>query len=94
MRASHTNVRMVMELDNIETIKRAVEIDAGVSIVPRTTVLNEQKAGTVKVIKLDGEGFERPLGVLVKRGREKSQVMGKLIELLQSGIALPEPVTA
>lgn len=94
MRAAHTNVRMVMELDNIETIKRAVEIDAGVSIVPRTTVLNEQKAGTVKVIKLDGEGFDRPLGVLVKRGREKSQVMGKLIELLQSGIAAPEPVTA
>jgi DNA-binding transcriptional LysR family regulator len=94
LRASHTNVRMVMELDNIETIKRAVEIDAGVSVVPSATVLNEQHAGTVRVVRLEGEDFERPLGILLKRGRERSQVMGKLIELLQSGLPVQEPVTA
>ena len=31
-------VRPVMEFDNIETIKRAVEINAGVSILPRVTI--------------------------------------------------------
>ncbi|MBU1702206.1 MAG: LysR family transcriptional regulator [Candidatus Eisenbacteria bacterium] len=85
LRAAHVNVRMVMELDNIETIKRAVEIDAGVSIVPSATVQNEQKAKTLKVVRLEGDDFERPLGVLVKRGRERSQVIEKFISLLQSG---------
>ncbi len=31
----------VMEFDNIETVKRAVEIDAGISIVPRGTISQE-----------------------------------------------------
>ena len=34
-------VENVMEFDNIETVKRAVEIDAGVSVVPETTVRQE-----------------------------------------------------
>jgi DNA-binding transcriptional LysR family regulator len=94
LRPAHANVRMVMELDNIETIKRAVEIDAGVSIVPRATVGNEQRAGTLKVLELEGDDFVRPLGILVKRGRERSQVMGRLIDLLQSGRFAREPVRA
>ena len=28
-----------MEFDNVDTLKRAVEIDAGISIVPHYTVL-------------------------------------------------------
>src|SRR5207253_3145491 len=35
----HVEVRTVMEFDNIETVKRAVEIDAGISIVPQGTVV-------------------------------------------------------
>ncbi|MGH7954019.1 MAG: LysR family transcriptional regulator, partial [Limisphaerales bacterium] len=34
-------VRHVMEFDNVETVKRAVEIDAGISIVPLGTVGQE-----------------------------------------------------
>jgi DNA-binding transcriptional LysR family regulator len=83
LRAAHVSVRMVMEFDNVETIKRAVEIDAGISIVPRATVANEVKAGTLKAISLVGKGFRRPLGILVKKGRERSQVMERFIELLQ-----------
>ncbi|MBD3334854.1 MAG: LysR family transcriptional regulator [Candidatus Eisenbacteria bacterium] len=87
LRGAHVSLRMVMELDNIETIKRAAEIDAGISIVPSATVQNEMKAGTLKVVRLKGGDFERPLGILVKRGRERSQVMEKFIGLLQSGSA-------
>jgi LysR family transcriptional regulator, transcriptional activator of the cysJI operon len=34
-------VHNVMEFDNIETVKRAVEIEAGLSIVPQATVIQE-----------------------------------------------------
>ena len=40
-------VQVVMEFDNIETIKRAVEIDAGVALLPEPTVLREVAAGTL-----------------------------------------------
>jgi len=34
-------VQHVMEFDNVETVKRAVEIDAGIAIVPLATVVQE-----------------------------------------------------
>src|SRR5204862_2082439 len=34
-------INNVREFDNIETVKRSVEIDAGISIVPQTTVRQE-----------------------------------------------------
>ncbi|HWQ90851.1 MAG TPA: LysR family transcriptional regulator, partial [Clostridia bacterium] len=49
-------VRHVMEFDNIETVKRAVEIDAGVAIVPQGTVVQEVNKHTLAQIGLeDGE---------------------------------------
>ena len=35
------SVKHVMEFDNIETVKRAVEIDSGVAIVPQETARQE-----------------------------------------------------
>ena len=43
----------MMEFDNVETVKRAVEIDAGISIVPLSTVLQEVAKQTLAQIELD-----------------------------------------
>jgi DNA-binding transcriptional LysR family regulator len=51
--AAHgVEVKMVMEFDNIETIKRAIEIDAGVGILPEPTVLREVQAGSLVAVAL------------------------------------------
>ena len=47
-----------MEFDNIETIKRAVEIGLGCAIVPRLTVENEMARGSLKMIEFQ-EGRSR-----------------------------------
>src|SRR5476649_901953 len=41
LKESNVTVQHVMEFDNIETVKRAVEIDAGISVVPQGTILQE-----------------------------------------------------
>ncbi len=85
-------VEIVMEFDNIETIKRAVEIGAGMSIVPSMTVQSEIQTGALVAIELAGGDFRRPLGVISKKGKEKTQVMEKFIEVLLEGRApIPEP---
>ena len=76
------NVRPVMEFDNTETIKRAVEINAGISILPRTTILQELKSGTLKAIEFSNEKFVRPTGIIVRRNRLLSQAGRYFIELL------------
>ncbi len=76
-------IRPVMEFDNIETVKRAVEINSGVSILPRTALSQELAAGTIKAIEFSNERFVRPTGILVRKDRVTSQETRYLIELLR-----------
>jgi DNA-binding transcriptional LysR family regulator len=78
-----TVVRPVMEFDNIETVKRAVEIDSGISILPRTAIGQEVAAGTIKAIGFSNESFVRPTGIIVRKGKMLSQAGRYLIELLR-----------
>jgi DNA-binding transcriptional LysR family regulator len=76
-------VRPVMEFDNIETIKRAVEINAGVSIVPQTAILQEVSSGTIKAMSFSNENFVRPTGIIIRKGKILGQAGRYLIELLR-----------
>lgn len=77
------NIHPVMEFDNIETIKRAVEINIGVSILPTTTIIQEVTSGSIKAIKFSNENFIRPTGTIVRKGRPLSEGSQYLIELLR-----------
>jgi DNA-binding transcriptional LysR family regulator len=76
-------VRPVMEFDNIETIKRAVEINSGISILPQTAILQEAHSGTIKAIPFLNENFVRPTGIIVRKEKILSQAGRYLIELLR-----------
>jgi DNA-binding transcriptional LysR family regulator len=76
-------VRPVMEFDNIETIKRAIEIKAGISIMPKTAILQEVSSGTIKAIPFANENFIRPTGIIVRKGKILSQAGRYFIELLR-----------
>ena len=47
LRHHDVNVEVVLEFDNIENIKRAVEIPAGVSILPEPSLAREVRAGSL-----------------------------------------------
>lgn len=76
-------VQVVMEFDNIETIKRAIEIDAGIGLLPEPTVVREVQSGTLRAVPLDTDELVRPLGIIHRRGRELSSTAQRFIELLQ-----------
>ena len=74
---------VVMEFDNIETIKRAIEIDAGVALLPEPTVLREVAAGTLASVRIDDEELVRPLGIIHARGKPLAPTVRRFIELLR-----------
>jgi LysR family transcriptional regulator, transcriptional activator of the cysJI operon len=76
-------VRPVMEFDNVETVKKAVEINSGVSILPRPVVLQELAAGTIKALEFENEKFARPTGIIIRKDRILSHDAKYLIELLR-----------
>src|SRR4029453_6508853 len=59
-------VEVVMEFDNVETIKQAIGIAAGVSILPRPTVVMESGMRTLATVPLALSGLARPVGTLRK----------------------------
>jgi DNA-binding transcriptional LysR family regulator len=81
-RENHLQIDPVMEFDNIETVKRAVEIDHGIAIVPQATVVQEEAQGTLAVLRIKGGEFTRPLAILHRKGRVLTPAMKKFIETL------------
>jgi DNA-binding transcriptional LysR family regulator len=86
-RENRIEIEPVMEFDNIETVKRAVEIDAGVAVVPLATVLQEVKQGTLSAVHFKGREFTRPLAILHRKGRVLTPAMKKFIETLGSDLS-------
>jgi len=83
LRNSHVTVEYVAEYDNIETIKRAVEIGQGVAIVPLPAIRHEVEKGTIRIADLAEENLSRPLGIIHKRGRHLSPAAERFIEVVK-----------
>ncbi len=77
-------VKVALEFDNIETIKRAVEIGSGVSLLPEPTIERELSTGTLVKVQLIGRPLVRPLGIIQRRDRELSDTARRFVQLLQS----------
>jgi DNA-binding transcriptional LysR family regulator len=87
-------VNIVHEFDNIENVKRAVEIGLGVSLLPLDTLRRELEFGALRTARLSGVRFERPLGIVHKRHKHLSTAAEKFIELLTMDADRRESVAA
>jgi len=76
-------LRVQMAFDNIDTIKRAIEVNAGVSLLPEPTVRSELGAGTFVSVPVVGLDLVRPLGIIHRRGVELGKTARRFVELLQ-----------
>jgi DNA-binding transcriptional LysR family regulator len=83
LKDNNVQVQTVMEFDNIETVKRAVEIEAGISIVPQTTIAQEVSKQTLAELKIDGLELYRPLAAIYKKNRVLSPAMRQFLNILK-----------
>ena len=83
-RDNKLEITPVMEFDNIETVKRAVEIDHGIAIVPQATVQQELRQGTLAIVPFKGKEFTRPLAILHRKGRVLTPAMKNFIETVSA----------
>jgi len=79
-------IHPVMEFDNIETIKRAVEINSGVSILPRMTILQEISVGSLCGLPFSNEFFCRSTGIIIRKGKMLGQAGRYFIDLLRGQV--------
>ena len=77
-------ISIVMEFDNVETVKRALEINAGIAILPKNTVTNELDRNQLTTCKLDHGAHARPLAIIHKKNRMLTPALRSFVELMKN----------
>jgi DNA-binding transcriptional LysR family regulator len=76
-------IRRTMEFDNIETVKRAVEIEDGISIVPSATVDEERRLGNLVSVEIECADMWRPIGLVQQKTRGQTAATRAFVTMLK-----------
>jgi DNA-binding transcriptional LysR family regulator len=76
-------VDVAMEFDNVETIKQAIGIAAGISILPAPTVQKESEIKTLATVDLALPGLVRPVAIIHRRGRHLTAAVSRFVAQLR-----------
>ena len=83
LRQRGARVDGLMEFDNIETIKQAIALNSGVSILPKPSVTREIENGMMAAVPLDMPELVRPIGIIHRRQKLLTPTAAKFLEFLQ-----------
>jgi DNA-binding transcriptional LysR family regulator len=94
LREQGVKVEVALEFDNIENIKKAIAISAGVALLPEPTLRQEIQAGTLVAVPLEGCRMVRPLGILHRRHPRLSATAQQFMDLLRQPLQGEAPPRA
>jgi DNA-binding transcriptional LysR family regulator len=89
LRTHGVEVNTTMRFDNIQTIKEAVILGSGVSIVPARILHAELADGRLRAVPLAAPGLYRPLGIVHRKKKRFHRAAQAFLDLLQESPATP-----
>lgn len=75
-------MQIAAELDNIDSVKHAMEVNAAVAFLPEPTVQEEIQAGTVVALNCPWLNLSRPLGLIQRKNCTLGRTARGVIELI------------
>lgn len=85
------DVNIALEFDNIETIKRAIEINEGIGILPEPTVSWEIDSGLLARVPIEQPDMARPLGIVHRRDRKLGSIGEQFVQMLVADAGFCSP---
>jgi DNA-binding transcriptional LysR family regulator len=82
LRKEGVKVTYVAELENIETVKAAVEAEQAISIIPETSVRQEVKQGSLAIREFNAARMWRPMGAVTRRPMPEKASLLEFLSLL------------
>lgn len=76
-------VRQVMQFDNIQTIKEAVALGSGISILPERTMQTEIEQGRLVSVPLHAPELLRPVGIVHRKRKKFNLAAQAFLKLLR-----------
>ena len=83
LRGAGVSVNIVHAFDNIENVKRAVEISAGVALLPEPTITREVALGSLVAIPISDANWVRPMGIVHRRNKHLSEAAREFVAMLR-----------
>jgi len=77
------SVELRMECDNIEILKRMIEVGLGVSLLPSFALRQEVRLGQLRAVPLGKRRLRRPLAIIHRRGRALTRPQKAFVKLLR-----------
>jgi DNA-binding transcriptional LysR family regulator len=84
LRRHGIRINIRMQCDNIEILKKMVEVGLGASIVPAFSVQQEVRLGALKSLVISNYSMKRPLAIVHRKGKSLSRAVQAFLELLVS----------
>ena len=81
----------VHEFNEVEMVKRAVEMDEGIAILPEALVREEVASRRLAAVPFEDGGHTEPLAVIYRESRTLSPVMENFIQALKQPEPYPSP---
>lgn len=82
LRSHNVHVQVGNTCDNIEILKKMVEVGLGISLVPAFSVRDDVHRRTLASLEILDHKIKRPLGIVHRKGKQLSRPQRAFIELL------------
>ena len=82
LREAGVEVRLVLHYDNIQSMKEAVAMGSGLSILPEPILQRDIEQGRLTIVPLEAPGLKRPLGILQPRRKKLNRATQSFLHLL------------
>jgi len=80
--------RIAMELDSSELLKRLICAELGMGFLPRANVMDDEHAGLLKIVKVEGMKLTRELALIFRKDRTLTHAGQAFLETATSGMTL------
>ncbi|HEX3438234.1 MAG TPA: LysR family transcriptional regulator [Pseudacidobacterium sp.] len=90
-RAQDVHPRVAMEVDSSELLKRLIGAGLGMGFLPRSNVRDDERAGLLKTLKVEGVRLSRELALVFRKDKTLTRAAHAFLEIA-TGRARPMPV--
>ncbi len=90
-REHEVDIRIVMQFDNIQSIKEAVVLGSGISILPERTLQTEVEQGRLVSIPLHAPELVRPTGIVHRKKKKLARAGREFLHLVITTEVPAEP---
>jgi len=86
-RDNQIEVTITMQFDNIQSIKEAVALGSGISILPERTMVAEAEQNRLVSIPLDAPELVRPTGIIHRKKKKLTRAGLQFLQLVRGSLA-------